>query len=101
MIDRLGYIRHIYTCLYKASIEGGSCIDPLMFHFSNIDETFNRTEHSFIVGDAIKVTPVLEKGATYVESYFPYGNWTNLRDYKVVEAKTNGYQNITTDYTVD
>jgi len=60
-----------------------------MFHYPDLDEVFNRTEHSFIVGDAIKVTPVLTPKAEYVESYFPMGNWTNLRDYKVVEAKTN------------
>jgi len=72
-----------------ASIDGSSCIDPLMFHFPTIDDVFNRTEHSFIVGDAIKVTPVLTKGAKYVESFFPVGNWTNLRDYVVVTADKN------------
>jgi len=100
IIDRFGYIRHIYTCLYTASINGTSCIDPLMFHFPDLDEVFNRTEHSFIVGDAIKVTPVLEKSSTYVESFFPVGNWTNLRDYEVVTANKSEWKNISTGYTV-
>jgi len=60
-----------------------------MFHYPNLDEVFNRTEHAFIVGDAIKVTPLLTSHSNYVESFFPMGNWTNLRDYKVVEAKTD------------
>lgn len=55
-----------------------------MFLFPDVDDVFNRTEHSFIIGNAIKATPVLTPGAKYVESYFPAGNWTNLRDYKVV-----------------
>jgi hypothetical protein len=39
--DRLGYIRHIYTCLFTASLEGGSCFDPLLMHFPMEADTFS------------------------------------------------------------
>ena len=53
-----------------------------MFHYPHDDTNFqvNSTEHTFIVGDAIKVTPVLEAGATTVASYFPNGQWVDLRN---------------------
>jgi len=33
MNQRLNYVRHFYTCLYTASEDGGTCFDPLLFHF--------------------------------------------------------------------
>ena len=57
-------MRHMYTCLLRVHKEGGTCFDPLMFHYPQDDNNFindptNGTEHTFLVGDAIKVSPVL------------------------------------------
>jgi len=63
-----------------------------MFHYPQDDNNFlvNGTEHTFIVGDAIKVSPVLEPNATMIDSYFPNGYWVDLNDYsKVVNASGN------------
>jgi len=84
--DRLQYIRHVYTCLFEASQEGQTCFDPLLLHFPTDDAVFEKTEHSFIVGDALKVTPVLTAGQdgvlpTTVKSYFPKGTWVSMKDY--------------------
>jgi len=79
---RLQYIRHMYTCLFRMHDEGYTCYDPLFFHYPNIDQSKVNTEHTFIVADALKVSPVLEKledGAKY-KSYFPNGKWVNLKD---------------------
>jgi alpha-glucosidase len=82
----------MYTCLLRVHKEGGTCFDPLMFHYPQDDNNFNvtGTEHTFLVGDAIKVSPVLEANATMITSYFPNGFWVNLNDYsKVVNASGN------------
>jgi alpha-glucosidase (family GH31 glycosyl hydrolase) len=52
----------MYTCHLKVHKEGGTCFDPLMFHYPHDKNVFdvNQTEHTFIVGDALKITPVLE-----------------------------------------
>jgi hypothetical protein len=51
----------MYTCLFEASDEGQTCFDPLLFHYQD-DDVFktDKTEHSFIAYNALKVTPVLE-----------------------------------------
>lgn len=58
----------------------------MMYHYPNDDTHFqsNNTEHTFLVGDAIKVTPVLESNPTELWSYFPNGDWVSMRDYSVV-----------------
>jgi len=47
----------------------------MMYHYPNDDVHFmsNNTEHTFLVGDAIKVTPVLESMPSKLMSYFPNG----------------------------
>ena len=52
-------MRFIYTCLFRASQEGRTCFDPLLFHFPEVDQVYQDIEHTFIVGDALKVSPVL------------------------------------------
>jgi len=64
--------------------EGHTCYDPLFFHYPTLDETFTDTEHTFIVADALKVSPVLEAGVEKIKSYFPNGRWVNLKDLKDV-----------------
>lgn len=33
MHDRMQYLRLMYTCLFEASEFGGSCFDPIFFHY--------------------------------------------------------------------
>jgi alpha-glucosidase len=91
IIERFSYVRHMYTCLFKVNQHGGSCFDPMMYNYPNDDVHFqsNNTEHTFLVGDAIKVTPVLASNPTELWSYFPNGNWTSMRDYSIV-VNSNG-----------
>lgn len=62
MTQRYMYLRHMYTCLFEASQTGQTCFDPLLFHYPDDDEVYNNIENTFIVGDALKIAPVLEKG---------------------------------------
>ena len=74
----------MYTCLFEASKDGKSCIDPLFYHYPDNDELYKNIEHTFMVADAIKVSPVLEKDVDSFKSYFPSGNWVSLQNYSQV-----------------
>jgi alpha-glucosidase (family GH31 glycosyl hydrolase) len=52
----------MYTCLFESSKSGRTCFDPLLFHFPEDNEVYKNIEHTFLVGDALKVSPVLESG---------------------------------------
>lgn len=104
MEERFYYLRHMYTCQLRVHRNGGTCFDPLLMHYPHDDNVFatNQTEHTFLVGDAIKVTPVLKSGAINVTSYFPTGQWVSLRDYKIVTSAAPapaGGQYMTLDAT--
>lgn len=84
IIDRFQYMRLMYTCLFEASQDGGSCFDPLFFHFPNDEGAYDNTEHTFIVANALKVSPVLESNTTKAETnsvYFPAGTWVSMANY--------------------
>lgn len=51
----------MYGCLARAEKNGGTCFDPLFFHWPQLNGTYDDIEHTFMVGDAVKVSPVLEK----------------------------------------
>lgn len=92
LISRLQYVRHIYTCLFETNQEGGSCVDPLFFHFPDDIRTFDplATENSFILGNALKVTPVVEAksgvATQMVRTYFPAGQWVDMRDFSSIKG---------------
>ena len=73
MLDRYSYVRLMYTCLYEASMWGTTCFDPLFYHYPNDDNLYSDIEHTFIVGNGVKVSPVMSsiKGQTTFQSYFP------------------------------
>jgi alpha-glucosidase (family GH31 glycosyl hydrolase) len=64
LYDRLQYVRNMYTCLFGLTQDGGSCFDPLFFHYPHLDAAFNDIEHTFIAQDSLKVSPCLEPNGT-------------------------------------
>lgn len=60
MHDRYQILRHLYTCLYEASKNGGTCFDPLFYYFPTDDQVYSDIESTFVVGGALKVTPILK-----------------------------------------
>ena len=71
----------MYTCLFEATDSGQTCYDPIFFHYPELEGAFENIEHTFLVGEAIKVSPVLEADATEIKSFFPNGDWVNLNNY--------------------
>lgn len=95
MHDRMQYLRMIYTCLFEASISGGTCVDPIFFHFPE-DVIFTNTKgynETFVVANAVKVSPILHPqgpNQTSFMSHFPPGRFVNLADLsEVIEGKYN------------
>lgn len=83
LLDRLQYVRQMYTCLYIASDDGETCFDPLFFHYPEDPDLYDasKVESSFIFANAVKVSPVFADNATTVDSYFPNGQWVNIHNY--------------------
>mmetsp|Transcript_43930 Transcript_43930/g.42469 ORF Transcript_43930/g.42469 Transcript_43930/m.42469 type:complete len:212 (+) Transcript_43930:2194-2829(+) len=92
LFDRYQYLRHMYTCLFEANQYGGSCIDPLFFYYPEDESLYDNIEESFMVGGALKVSPILAAldGATTFDSYFPEGDWVNLADFSVNSIPDGG-----------
>ena len=92
MFDRYQYLRHMYTCLFEVSQWGGSCIDPLFFFYPQDDNLYTNVEKTFMVGGALKVSPILEAGVAATggtfTSYFPEGKWVNMANF--AEILTGG-----------
>ena len=101
LYDRYAYLRMMYTCLFEVSQNGGSCFDPMFYHFANDEETYKDYESSFMVANAVKVSPILESipvGTTTYKSYFPKGKWVNLAD--LTEIINNKEQGAIFDLTI-
>ena len=74
-----------YTCLYEASTEGGSCYEPLFYEFGQDPNTYKDVDAEFMVGGAIKVSPILTQDVNKTfKAYFPSGNWVNIKDPKEI-----------------
>lgn len=95
--QRFTYMRYMYTKLFEAHKNGGTVIRPLFFEFPNDLSCHDDYEQSFMVGDALKVTPQLAKGSLDIPSYFPQGsNWIDINnpDIEIVsEGQTYNLKN--------
>jgi alpha-glucosidase (family GH31 glycosyl hydrolase) len=79
---RYKYILFMYSCMFTTK-DGNTCFDPMLFHYPDNEEAYENIERSFIVGDALKVSPVTwsqpANHFTY-SSWFPQGEWVNMND---------------------
>lgn len=73
---------------------GAAIVKPLFFDYPEDDQTFWNPEHTFMLGDSIKVSPVLTQGAKEGDKYqvyFPQGLWHDLNDYnQKIDASIGG-----------
>jgi alpha-glucosidase (family GH31 glycosyl hydrolase) len=106
MRDRMQYLRFMYTCLFEASTFGGSCFDPLYFHYTQDEkarENVFGTNDTFIFGNAVKVSPLItpSNGAKTFKSYFPKGKWLNLANMQVKDVTQDGPVDLDIQPTVN
>lgn len=91
--NRLPYLRYIYSQLYYAYRYGAAVVRPHFYDNPEDDNCFNNPEHTYMLGDSIKVSPVLTQGlkdGDQYDVYFPQGLWHDLNDYKTVIDTTLG-----------
>lgn len=81
----------MYTCLYETMMDGGTCFDPLFYYYPNDDNLFHNYEESFMVGGALKVSPILVAGVKdKYPAYFPEGKWVSMTDYaEIIQGPVN------------
>ena len=103
--DRLRFSRYIYTQMYLAHANGGSLAKPLFFDFPTDDGSFTDAAMSttFMLGDSLKVSPVMQAGlkdGDKYTAYFPPGaRWVNVYNTDKIEDTTKGGRNVS--LTVD
>ena len=99
--DRYQYLRHMYTCLYETMMSGGTCFDPMFYYYPEDDNLFQNYEASFMVGGALKVSPILNPNVTDVfPSYFPKGKWVSMINYADIVTGP-ATVNLTAEMTVN
>ena len=63
------------------SDKGGTCFDPLLFHYPELEKAFENIENTFLVNHVLKVSPILEalNGTNQTfQSFFPPGKWVDM-----------------------
>jgi maltase-glucoamylase len=94
--QRYSLLRYYYTRLFEISKNGGGTLArPLFFEFPEDEGAYKGYEHSFMMGKAIKATPVLTKedsNSGKVKSYFPaHSRFISLNDMTtIVEGGDKG-----------
>ena len=105
MSDRLRYSRYLYTQLYLAHTVGGSLVRPLFFDFPTDENSFWDAVQSttYMLGQALKVSPVLtagKKDGDQYQAYFPGGQrWVHVYNPSQIIDTTAGGKNVS--LTVD
>ncbi|XP_067668991.1 sucrase-isomaltase, intestinal-like [Haliotis asinina] len=74
LITRYKLLPYLYTLMHNAHARGDTVMRPLLFEFPN-DPVCLSVDEQFLLGPALLVSPVLNKGQTTVTAYFPEGRW--------------------------
>ncbi|XP_063430632.1 sucrase-isomaltase, intestinal-like [Mytilus trossulus] len=76
---RYKILPYLYTLFHLAHTTSSMVARPLVFEFPE-DKQTRDVDRQFLLGSAFLVTPVLEKGKSSVEGYFPKQRWFNYYD---------------------
>jgi alpha-glucosidase (family GH31 glycosyl hydrolase) len=105
--QRYSFLRYFYTNFFEIHKNGGTMVRPLFFAFPDDEDTLEGMEHSFMVGDALKITPVLSPQSEHkgkIKSYFPKNSrFISLNDFSTIidEPKGNNHTLETSlNYTI-
>jgi len=85
--QRYQLLPYNYTLCYQQAVKGKPLVKPMFFVDEN-DTALFRAEDQYMWGEALLVSPVLEKNATSRKLYLPEGDWYNYFSMK----KTTGGQ---------
>jgi alpha-glucosidase (family GH31 glycosyl hydrolase) len=95
MEQRGPFTRYIYSQMFAANYTGGQLVYPLLYDYPEDDMALDNIEQTFMLGEAIKVSPVLaakqNESDTKFDAYFPQGVWRNLNNWaEKVDASHGG-----------
>lgn len=82
---RYRLLPYIYTLFEEASRTGAPVMRPLVWEFPEDERLFNRAD-SFMVGPALLVAPVRERGVQERSVYLPAGVWYDFRTGERIDA---------------
>ena len=75
ILSRYSLVRYIYSGYMQTVLKGGILIKPLNFLFPADNDTYTTVDNSFMLGSALRITPILEDEKDSVETYFPNADW--------------------------
>lgn len=106
ILQRYSFLRYYYTRLYEINARGGgTLVRPLFFEFPEDEGAYKAYEHTFMVGSALKVTPVLSPSSKHkgkIQSYFPANTrFISLNDFKTIINQGPTGKNLTLDTSLD
>lgn len=85
LLQRYKYLPYMYTQFYRAHVGGVPVVKPLMFEFPE-DKACQDIEYQYLLGSALMVSPVVEKGAISKRVYFPNATWYDAENGKLVDV---------------
>lgn len=95
---RYSYLPYIYTLFYEASINGTPIMRPVWLHFPKDAKAFN-LEEEYLLGDSLLIRPVLDKGVSSVNVYFPGEgeSWLGIEDDTIYQGGSSADIHVTLD----
>ena len=94
---RYKLLPYLYSAYAQASVQGLPMLRPT-FMSDPSDENLYVQEDVFMVGDAILVAPILDKGATKREVYLPRGVWYDFWTNRLIDGKRTVEVNAPLDH---
>ncbi|XP_071477569.1 maltase-glucoamylase-like, partial [Diadema antillarum] len=74
LLHRYRLLPFLYTLFYEAHASSATVVRPLLNEFTMDKNTYD-IDRQFLWGPCFMISPVLEKGETTVEVYFPNARW--------------------------
>eukprot|EP00826_Nyctotherus_ovalis_P025361 TRINITY_DN1964_c0_g1_i7.p1 TRINITY_DN1964_c0_g1~~TRINITY_DN1964_c0_g1_i7.p1 ORF type:complete len:704 (+),score=189.85 TRINITY_DN1964_c0_g1_i7:77-2188(+) len=92
ILTRYSLVRYIYTEYMRTVLHGGTLVRPLTFIFPEDSDTYSTVDTSFMLGPALRVTPILQDHTDKVTTYFPNANWFSFTGFheKILEFNVTG-----------
>lgn len=87
---RYTYLPYMYTLFYENYINGTPIMRPLWYHFSS-DVTTYSADESYLLGSALLVHPVTDKGLATLDVYLPGTNEDTWLDIESNHVYTGGH----------
>jgi alpha-glucosidase len=73
-LKRYALHRYHYSYVHKSSTDGVPYFTPVFYRYPDEDEAYKRVEQNILIGESVKVSPVLDNVTSTTTFYFPGKN---------------------------